>query len=93
MAKSEDLDSIPARHHIKSMGCLVCGRYPTDPDHIRTRGAGGMDFIRSGKLIVLNIWPLCREHHTERHAIGLDSFKAKYKACRDYLEEIKHPLK
>lgn len=51
--------------------CLVCERTPSDPDHIRTRGAGGHDEES-------NIWPLCRIHHVERHAIGLALFCKRY---------------
>jgi hypothetical protein len=52
--------------------CIVCGKVPSDPDHLRTRGAGGGDEES-------NIIPLCRHpHHIERHTIGLKSFVKKY---------------
>lgn len=51
--------------------CAVCRKTPTDPDHIITRGAFGPDEN-------FNILPLCREHHTERHAIGY------FKMCEKY---------
>ena len=46
---------------------MVCGMTPSDPDHLRTRGAGG-EFV----------WPLCRAHHVERHQIGIRTFVKKY---------------
>lgn len=59
--------------------CVVCARVPSDPDHIRTRGAGGHDSEA-------NLWPLCRIHHVERHAIGLTLFcKRYYKAHLELL--------
>ena len=41
----------------------------TDPDHLKTRGSGGSD---------LTCVPLCRRHHSERHAIGSRRFEQKY---------------
>jgi Putative HNHc nuclease len=59
---------------ICSHPCDVCvfgmQTTPTEPDHIKTRGAGGKDLG--------GVWPLCRTHHSERHAIGLKSFEEKY---------------
>lgn len=49
---------------ITTLPCLICQRVPSDPDHITSRGAGGNDSA-------VNVWPLCREHHTLRHAKGL----------------------
>lgn len=42
--------------------CLVCGKRPSDPAHVRSRGAGGRD---RGNVI-----PLCRDHHREQHQHG-----------------------
>ena len=53
------------------MPCVVCGRLPSDPDHIKQRGSGGSDDTD-------NCWPVCRAHHTERHKIGLNSFVKRY---------------
>lgn len=48
----------------RSLPCCVCGKQgPSDPDHVRTKGAGGRD---RG-----NIVPLCRVHHTEKGAKGI----------------------
>ena len=40
-----------------------------DPDHLKTRGSGGSD---------LTCVPLCRRHHSERHALGTVRFEMKY---------------
>lgn len=53
------------------MPCVVCGRTPSDPDHISTRGAGGDD-------VESNLWPLCRKCHIERHHYGLTRFVYRY---------------
>lgn len=56
---------------VRNQRCQVCGRWPSDPDHLRTRGAGGDDSLE-------NLMPLCRRHHTERGTIGIRSFVKKY---------------
>lgn len=42
---------------------------PIDPDHIRTRGAGGGDE---------QVWPLCRCAHDLRGTIGIDEIQRRY---------------
>jgi 5-methylcytosine-specific restriction endonuclease McrA len=66
----------------KQMPCLICHKTPSDPDHITTRGAGGGDTEN-------NIWPLCRTHHNERHAIGIARMATKYKKLIDWLHKHK----
>jgi len=57
---------------IKSKRCEVCGEPPpSDPHHIKSRGAGGDD-------IPDNLLALCRDHHTEIHMIGISRFMNKY---------------
>lgn len=56
---------------VKSKPCVVCGKGPSDPDHLATRGSGGNDELS-------NLWPLCRQHHTEKHQIGLNTFIRRY---------------
>lgn len=48
--------------------CLVCAKR-SDPHHVKTRGAGGSDFLAAN---------LCREHHTEIGQIGILRFEKKY---------------
>lgn len=57
--------------YIKTLPCVICGRTPTDPDHVKTRGAGGGDQLS-------NINPLCRACHITRHTIGIKTFLNKY---------------
>jgi hypothetical protein len=58
--------------------CVVCAKKPCDPDHIKTRGSGGGDSWD-------NIIPLCRRHHTERHAKGMKYMSDKYKGYHEAL--------
>lgn len=68
---------------VRSLPCIACEpgeqRSQTDPDHLTTRGAGGGDTD-------VNCWPLCRDHHRERHAKGLRHMFTKYPSCRYWLE-------
>lgn len=54
--------------------CLICGKRPSDPDHIISRGAGGDDTAE-------NVWPLCRKCHSRRHSIGLTRFAFEHRAA------------
>ena len=59
------------RHYFRHLDCLVSGCHlPTDPHHVKTRGAGGRDES--------NLVPLCRVHHSECHQIGRKTFSKKY---------------
>jgi len=71
LQKSKPLKSKKNISYIKSFSCFVCGAYPTDADHIRSRGASGGDELK-------NLNALCRLHHIERHTIGIKSFFRKY---------------
>jgi 5-methylcytosine-specific restriction endonuclease McrA len=57
---------------LKKLPCMICGRGPVDIDHIQTRGSGGGDSAD-------NCWPLCRDHHQERHAWGIKTFVDTYR--------------
>jgi len=61
--------------HVKGQSCLVCGDAPCDAHHIKSRATFGSDYTAIC---------LCREHHTECHAIGKDTFQEKY--CLDFNE-------
>lgn len=66
---------------VKEFDCSIKGRVckktgephecygPIDPDHIKTRGAGGDD---------TQVWPLCRAAHTLRGYIGLPELERRY---------------
>ena len=55
--------------------CVICGKR-ADLHHVDAVGAG-----RDRDAIVhegMRVLPLCREHHSEIHTIGRDTFLAKY---------------
>lgn len=56
---------------IRKQPCCVCGKRPSEPSHIRTRGAGGHDEPD-------NVVPKCRRHHREWHDMGATKFIARY---------------
>lgn len=58
-----------------SKKCCICGR-PSDLHHLDAVGAGRdrEDIVHEG----MEVLPLCREHHTEIHQIGIQTFMNKY---------------
>jgi hypothetical protein len=57
------------RDHVKSIGkqpCLVCGRLPADPHHLRFAQSPALGRKVSDEFTV----PLCRTHHREIHRCG-----------------------
>lgn len=58
--------------HVRDQPCLVCKIKGVDVHHVKSKGAYGDD-------VENNVVPLCREHHTEVHKIGLNRFSEKYK--------------
>ncbi|MBR1301765.1 ERF family protein [Bradyrhizobium sp. AUGA SZCCT0042] len=46
--------------------CLVCGREPSDPHHLRFAQSRGIGLKVSDEFVV----PLCRAHHRELHQAG-----------------------
>lgn len=60
---------------IKHKRCCLCGK-PADIHHVQAIGAGrdrrNYDDSEHKKMA------LCREHHSEAHNIGVESFKKKY---------------
>lgn len=55
--------------------CVICGK-KADLHHVESVGMGRdrTEIIHEG----MEVLPLCREHHTEAHSIGRDSFNEKY---------------
>ena len=51
---------------VASQSCLVCGRQPTDPHHLRFAQARAIGLKVSDEFTV----PLCRGHHRELHQAG-----------------------
>ena len=56
---------------------MVCFASSPDPDHLEAIGMGGNRKKPSQKHY--SAVPLCRLHHTERHALGIPRFEDKYK--------------
>jgi hypothetical protein len=53
-------------HHIVQQPCLVCGRKPSDPHHLRFTQPRALGRKVSDEFTV----PLCRMHHREAHRAG-----------------------
>ena len=54
----------------RSLPCCCCGAPPpSDPAHVRSRGAGGRDS---------DTVPLCRQCHTAQHTLGIRTFQAEH---------------
>lgn len=49
---------------------MICGD-GGESHHIITKGAGGCS-------CEINLMPLCRKHHSEIHALGVETFMNKY---------------
>ena len=49
--------------------CLVCGRQPCDPHHLRIAQSRGLSLKVSDEFTV----PLCRAHHRELHSAGKET--------------------
>lgn len=67
--KAERQKSRAYLEFIRDHPCCVCFNYPTDADHLTTRGAGGSDYTAI---------PLCRVHHAARHQFGLKKFEERF---------------
>ena len=46
--------------------CLLCGRSPSDPHHLRFAQPRAMGRKNSDEFVV----PLCRTHHRQNHQVG-----------------------
>ena len=56
-------------HWIRSQPCVICGDRHTQAAHVRSRGAGG----KADVLV-----PLCVQHHTEQHTVGIRTFESRH---------------
>ena len=68
--------------YVKSHPCTLCGATQVDADHLIHRGMGGVGAkgkTHTGTLQDFTCVPLCRQHHTERHSLGIKGFDSKYK--------------
>ncbi|WP_010050289.1 putative HNHc nuclease [Carnobacterium maltaromaticum] len=62
--------------YLKYRQCFVCGKQHADIAHVEAVGAG-----RNRRKIdhsQHHFMALCRDHHTEQHTIGIDTFMKKY---------------
>jgi hypothetical protein len=60
------------RHHLRFVAqqpCLICGRQPCDPHHLKFAQAHGFGQKVSDEFAV----PLCRAHHSELHRAGTET--------------------
>jgi 5-methylcytosine-specific restriction endonuclease McrA len=63
--------------------CVACRRPPpSDPAHLTTKGAGGGD-------VPENLMSLCRQCHTQQHAVGWRKFASKWPRVRLVLTGMK----
>jgi hypothetical protein len=81
MLKPKRIENKALKAEFYSKKCLVCNRIGSDPAHIKTVGSGGNDSEN-------NIIPLCREHQTEQHKIGIGTFSMKYSTVEAYLNRF-----
>ena len=51
---------------VASQPCLLCGRLPSDPHHLRFAQPRAMGRKTSDEFVV----PLCRAHHRQNHQVG-----------------------
>ena len=72
LKKPKRLVSDENKQAVSEQLCVVCGLWPVDVHHIRTRGSGGGDELS-------NLMALCRRHHVEIHQTGRETFMRKYK--------------
>lgn len=67
-AKRYERDFGALAEFVRSLDCCACDTSaPSDPAHVKSRGAGGHAFLDSGKG---NIIPLCRRCHNLQHSRG-----------------------
>lgn len=65
------------RKYATDAGCIICNQR-AELDHIKTRGSGGSDDAA-------NLMPLCRHHHTMRHAKGLVWMADRFTVYKQWL--------
>ena len=61
----------PYLDFVRSKGCCICG-HPAEAHHAVGRRGTGVKPSDYGTI------PLCRRHHQEVHALGVDSFQKKH---------------
>lgn len=64
---------------VRKQPCVVTKRTPSDPAHIRSRGAGGPDEL-------WNLMPLSRSMHSLQHRLGWKRMSEKFVGVSVYLK-------
>lgn len=80
MKKPERIRNQELLNDVRGRPCLICGQ-PSDPAHVRGRGAGGDD-------VATNVVPLCRLHHREQHQLGWSRFLDRHPSVEQRLHEL-----
>jgi hypothetical protein len=66
----------PLCTHVRRLPCCTCGATaPSDPHHVRSRGAGFGDWLPDGDG---NVVPLCRRHHDAAGELNVERFARQY---------------
>lgn len=77
------------RRQVKALPCLVCGKKPSDPCHVRTYKVTQSDHPA-------NLIPLCRAHHTEQHRSWSEFLERHPRVRRELVRKgwqiINHPF-
>ena len=68
-AKTVRLRDKSHRRYVATQPCLVCGRSPADPHHLRFAQPRALGRKVSDEFTV----PLCRDHHRELHRHGVET--------------------
>ncbi len=67
-AKRLARDFGPLADYVRGLDCCACGAHgPSDPAHVKSRGAGGHAFLDNGQG---NLVPFCRSCHGLQHSGG-----------------------
>jgi hypothetical protein len=67
----------PLCDYVRNLPCLACGTWPSDPHHVKSRGAGGTDVEGHGSHG--NVVNLCRTCHRELHTTGVKTWQKHHK--------------
>lgn len=77
---------------VRNRPCEVCGGWG-EPAHVKTRRNAGAWLELPDGTRVGNMVSLCRDHHTQQHAMGIHTFEARHgidmeAIARDYGERF-----
>ena len=78
-SKPERVIDRPYLEWVKQISCIACGKWPSDPHHVKTVGSGGGDDH-------WNVIPVCRICHSLTHSKGLRYMAKEYIGIRRFLD-------